>query len=635
MASCGGQPENCPAGLAYQLRVKRGTGLRAAAIVTAAGAICLAQATAPPAAMFRSDARHSGVSDTAAGPALEGVLWSFATAGPVRGSPVIAGDAILLGSGDGFLYCLDASTGRQRWRTDLGGPVPSAPAVSGGLVFATSRNLRVTALDLATGAVRWRFDTGPEMSFGWGWDYFLSSPTVSGGAVYVGAGDGNLYALGAQTGKERWRVATSGRVRSSPAVVDGTVYFGSRDGRLYALDAETGRNRWSFDTEGHSIDLSRAGYDRTSIDSSPAVSEELVFFGSRDGHLYAVDRWTGKQRWRFGHRVGWMSGAPEVSWVIGSPALYEGLVLVGSSDGRFFNAVRAPDGGEVWRFETPLNVLSSGTVAAGSVFFGCSEGHLFALDAKSGRELWRFRTGGPVLSTPAVRDGVVYVGSDDGLLYALKTGPEKPRRSRRAVFWKDPGKAKWFQGDVDVRDYFAGEGYEVVDDAGLLRFLADTTAASRSTVVMASDLLPSSVAASPAEESLLRRYLVAGGRMVWLGMAPDGFVLDEQSGKPLGVDLARPGKLLGVSHDGAFVGDLGVRATAEGRRWGLPEWWVGGLSVPADQVTTVLGRDEYGRAAAWLKNFGGMPDAGFVRVWGREGRIADVSWVKAIAEHAE
>jgi len=82
------------------------------------------------------------------------VKWKFATRGPVRGSPVVAGGLVLFGSGDGNLYAIEAATGRERWRVALGGAVASTPAVADGVVFATSRERRLTALDLSTGRER-------------------------------------------------------------------------------------------------------------------------------------------------------------------------------------------------------------------------------------------------------------------------------------------------------------------------------------------------------------------------------------------------------------------------------------------------------------------------------------------------
>ena len=383
--------------------------------------------------------------------------------------------------------------------------------------------------------------------------------------------------------------------------------------------------------------LSTEGYDRTSITSSPALSEDGVFFGSRDGHLYGIERSGGARRWRFGHKVEFVPGEPEVGWVVGSPAVSGGLVLVGSSDGKFFNAVRADSGEEVWRFKTTDRVFSSGAVSGGTVFFGCDDGHLFALDAATGAERWRFSTGAMIVSSPSVSpDGTVLFGSDDGRLWALQTGPE-PRgaRPRRAVFWTDPGAWKWFQGDAATRDYFVREGYEALDEPGLVRFLRALDRAGVSTVVMASDRLPAEAISGEAKDSALRRYLASGGRMVWLGVPPDAVTLDPQTGKPVGFDPSRTERLLGVSHADALGDRLPVAATAEGRRWGLPDWWIGGLTVPADAVTAVLGRDETGRASAWIERYGADAGSGFVRLWGRPEPIPDLSWVQAAAEHVE
>ena len=74
----------------------------------------------------------------------------------------------------------------------------------------------------------------------------------------------------------KWKFETGDSVSSSPAVVDGVVYFGSYDNHLYALDTKTGEEQWKFETGD-------------SVFSSPAVSDGVVYFGSHDNYLYAVD----------------------------------------------------------------------------------------------------------------------------------------------------------------------------------------------------------------------------------------------------------------------------------------------------------------------------------------------------------
>ncbi len=76
-------------------------------------------------------------------------------------------------------------------------------------------------------------------------------------------------------------------MRSSPALAGGKLYVGSADGTLYALDPASGREIWRFDTEGHALESGKFGFDRRTIQSSPAVADGRVFVGSRDGFLYA------------------------------------------------------------------------------------------------------------------------------------------------------------------------------------------------------------------------------------------------------------------------------------------------------------------------------------------------------------
>jgi outer membrane protein assembly factor BamB len=77
------------------------------------------------------------------------------------------------------------------------------------------------------------------------------------------------------TGEEKWRFTTGDWVESSPAVASGIVYVGSGDKNLYAIDAVTGEEKWRFATGDQ-------------VDSSPAVANGIVYVGSRDKNLYAV-----------------------------------------------------------------------------------------------------------------------------------------------------------------------------------------------------------------------------------------------------------------------------------------------------------------------------------------------------------
>jgi hypothetical protein len=86
---------------------------------------------------------------------------------------------------------------------------------------------------------------------------------------------------------------------------------------------------------------------------------------------------------------------------------------------------------------------------------------------------------------------------------------------RLAVYWDTTDTPRYFQNGVDiwVRDYFRGNGYEVVDNAGMLRFLSEQTSRrTPSAVVIANNQYPQSIAADTTTSNPLRRYLDAGGR---------------------------------------------------------------------------------------------------------------------------
>ena len=191
---------------------------------------------------------------------------------------------------------------------------------------------------------------------------------------------------------EQWSFTTGGDRVTSPAVANGVVYVGSNDNNVYALNAATGAKLWSFTTGNF-------------VYSSPAVADGVVYVGSVDNNVYALNAATGAKLWSF------TTG----SYVYSSPAVADGVVYVGSNDNNVY-ALNATTGAKLWSFTTVLPIASSPAVADGVVYVG-SDGTVYALNATNSIELWSFSTPTPNASSPAVADGVVYFGSN--YLYAL------------------------------------------------------------------------------------------------------------------------------------------------------------------------------------------------------------------------
>ena len=201
----------------------------------------------------------------------------------------------------------------------------------------------------------------------------------------------------APSGELKWTFTAGGVIHSSPAVVDGVVYFGSRDSHLYAVDAATGQQIWSF----------QAG---SWVDSSPAVVGGVVYFGSNDSNVYAVDAKTGKQIWSF--------KTPYA--VRSSPAVADGIVYIGSDD-YFVYALDAATGKLLWKSATDDNVISSPAVYGGVVTVGSGDKLLHTFNAKNGRTRLQFLTTGNIFSSTAVKDGTAYFADSAGFFYAVDT----------------------------------------------------------------------------------------------------------------------------------------------------------------------------------------------------------------------
>lgn len=192
-----------------------------------------------------------------------------------------------------------------------------------------------------------------------------------------------------------WTFTTGGKIHSSPAVSNGIVYFGSQDYYIYAVDAATGRQIWAFKT-------------RSFVESSPVVSGGVVYCGSNDGTLYALNAMTGEKIWTFSVKYS----------LQGSPAIADDVVYIGSDDYSFY-AVDAASGKLKWKKQTGSLVQASPVVSDGIVIIGSADGICYTYDAKSGRVRLQYDNKSPVRTSAAVKDGTAYIVSN-GDLVALK-----------------------------------------------------------------------------------------------------------------------------------------------------------------------------------------------------------------------
>lgn len=330
--------------------------------------------------------------------------------------------------------------GTVLWKHQAGGEMWGPLTHDEGVLYFGCDNGKVSAFDIDSRSVRWEFQSGGKVR---------SAVLCAGGRAVFASDDGTLFALELPTGKEVWRFdlgsADMERIlpattppyeydylHSSPIVVHGTVYVGSMDGHLYAVDHETGKERWKFPTLGK-------------IRSTPVVDDGTVYFGSWDGHLYAVDAANGELRWRF-----------DTGGIIqSSAAVAGGMVVVGSRSAKIF-ALDAGTGTMAWEHvhKDGSWVESTPVIHEGVVYIGSSDAlELFAFDLDAGGELWTFKTNGWSWSTPLVTDDVVYIGGISAFPYyfegvTLEAGLHAVDR--------ETGKSLWSMAPEPIEGYITG-----------------------------------------------------------------------------------------------------------------------------------------------------------------------------------
>ncbi len=135
---------------------------------------------------------------------------------------------------------------------------------------------------------------------------------------------------------------------ASPVLDDDLLLVAHRD-ELFALEPDTLAERWVFPSARDDDDV-----DAVALYGNPAMLDDKVFVPGYDGTLYAVERETGNVSSRFEEADGPLIGGVEVG---------PDTVYFGSSDGKVY--ALGADGTEAWRrpFETGDGVWSTPTLA--------------------------------------------------------------------------------------------------------------------------------------------------------------------------------------------------------------------------------------------------------------------------------
>lgn len=325
--------------------------------------------------------------------ALEKIIsWNLRTRGPIEGKVALHGDRVFVGSRDGQVYAADAVKGDPAWTFQAGDPgdVIGSVIVHGDSLYFGSNDRCFYRVSLADGKKRWQYPTG---LFVQGTPLVLDDPPVA----IVGSHDKRLHGVHRDTGKGLWTVPTNGTVTGQPALYGGAVLFAAEDEILRAVDPANGKVLWQLPCGSEVL-------------AAPVVAGERAYLGTKSGKLLCIDLTARKTLWTYN------AGGP----IAHALDVESDRVYCGTLDG-WVHGVRREDGLAAWPpFQAGGGVSGGIAQANGTLYTGCRDAHIYALDAATGTLLWKVKTRAALNGIPRVENGWLYLGSDEGQLHAVE-----------------------------------------------------------------------------------------------------------------------------------------------------------------------------------------------------------------------
>jgi len=331
--------------------------------------------------------------------------------------------------------------GRQVWQAKVDGiPFPLGIAARDGRFVAAGGDGSVVALDAATGRELWRAQVGQRLSAG------VGSDGRHAAVVTVG---NDVVALDA--GRELWRRRVPSRVVTPPLVAGERVFVMGVDRAVHAFDVLDGRRLWVMQRPGDALTLGQPGV-------LTAVGDTLVV--GQGPRLTGVDPLRGSVRWEVAmasprgsnevERLADLIGPPvrignvlclrAFQTSVGCADAARGAllwsrtaggvqavgggdqVIVGADASDRITAYRQSSGDLAWTNEQLRHRSLGGFVGAGrSLVVGDFEGQVHFLDRDTGQLTLRLPTdGSAVVGTPVVTGTTLLVATRAGGLFAFR-----------------------------------------------------------------------------------------------------------------------------------------------------------------------------------------------------------------------
>lgn len=332
-------------------------------------------------------------------------------------SPVVAGSLVFAMDAKGFITAHDAvHIATQKWTNKsvveqdepdiMGGGV----AVEGGKLFAATGYGKAVALDAASGKELWKTNVGVPLR---------NAPKVMGNKFFVLSADNQLFVLDARNGAQLWShrgmSENVGFITSvSPAVKDSIVLAPYSSGEIHALDVETGQEVWADTLILSRHTTATGGF--SGIGGTPVVADDTVYTGDSGGFFAAIALLSGRRVWE--------QDVPTLNpaWVAGDFVYIlsdtQQLACLNRADGRVKWVQQLPRFGDENKRKDPL-VWRGPVMAAGQLLVAGQHGVMLQISPKDGAIASSVDIPEGISDVPVVAGGRLYFITQNAVLHSL------------------------------------------------------------------------------------------------------------------------------------------------------------------------------------------------------------------------
>ena len=335
-----------------------------------------------------------------------------------RLKPAIADNRVYSASRDGYVIALDVSSGDQVWKTDLSDVnnergffdsrqpalLAGGPITGNDKVYIGSENGEIFALDASSGELVWQAKVKGEV---------LAAPAFDSNVLVVNTASGVMQAFNGDNGEELWSVEQdvpplSLRGISAPVITGGGVVVGSASGTVGVYLLDKGQVGWV--TEVGEATGSTEFQRVIDVDSAPLIFGENIYSVSSRGNLVSIELRSGRVLWKRQY-----SSYRQLS-------LSGNTLFLTNLRGHVY-AIDRINGLERWSNLSLTNRGVTGPAVIKSyVVVGDLEGYLHWLDQETGEIVARHHVDGSgIYSTPTVANDIIYGQSRDGDIQAIQT----------------------------------------------------------------------------------------------------------------------------------------------------------------------------------------------------------------------